>query len=200
MTSHTGSMWRILEILKKVSWVEFCLGRRQLAFACSLKSGQWPLWQVPHVLGWSRWKSQNRKNVYLSPYVEELLNSKVIKSFVPELRSVFCKCFLCFKIPMFHVYMLWTFYVHFTYPYHGYGTKLHTQNVGTSTAVILPTTTGNFHYLKSFGHMIYTLQINTCQNIAKLLTHPCAMTFYSSSDNYLETSLILGIIFRNIQC
>ena len=34
-----------------------------------------------------RWKSQNKKNVYLSPYVEEPLNSKVIKSFVPELRS-----------------------------------------------------------------------------------------------------------------
>ena len=29
------------------------------------------------------WKSQNRKNVDLSPYFEEPLNSKVIKSFVP---------------------------------------------------------------------------------------------------------------------
>ena len=36
-----------------------------------------------HVV-WGRWKSQ----VYLSPYVEKLFNSKVIKkSFVPELRS-----------------------------------------------------------------------------------------------------------------
>ena len=51
--------------------------------------------------GGGRWKSQNRKNVYLSPYVEEPLNSKVIKSFVPELRS--CKCFSCFGIPMFYV-------------------------------------------------------------------------------------------------
>ena len=59
-----------------------------------------------------RWKSQNRKNVYLSPYVEEPLNSKVIKSFVTELRSR--KCFSCFGIPMFYVYMLWTFYVRFT--------------------------------------------------------------------------------------
>ena len=58
-----------------------------------------------------RWKSQNRKNVYLSPYVEEPLNSKVIKSFVPELRSR--KCFSCFEIPMFYVYMLWTFDVRF---------------------------------------------------------------------------------------
>ena len=45
------------------------------------------LWRVPHEMGGGRWKSQNRKNVYLSPYVEEPLNSKVIKSFVPELRS-----------------------------------------------------------------------------------------------------------------
>ena len=62
-----------------------------------------------------RWKSQNRKNVYLSPYVEEPLKSKVIKSFVPELRSR--KCFSCFEIPMFYVYMLQTFYARFTYLY-----------------------------------------------------------------------------------
>ena len=56
----------------------------------------------------------------LSPYVEKPFNSKVIKSFVPELRSR--KCFLCFGIPMLSIYELWTFYVHFTYPYHGYVT------------------------------------------------------------------------------
>ena len=61
-----------------------------------------------HVV-WGRCKSQ----VYLSPYVGKPFNSKVIKSFVPELRSR--KCFSCFGIPMFYVYMLWTFYVHFTY-------------------------------------------------------------------------------------
>ena len=48
-------------------------------------------------------QSQNRKNVYFSPYVEEPLNSKVIKSFIPELRSR--KCFSCFEIPMFYVYI-----------------------------------------------------------------------------------------------
>ena len=42
--------------------------------------------------GGGRWKSQNRKNVYLSPCVGKPLNSKVIKSFVPELRSR--KCFV----------------------------------------------------------------------------------------------------------
>ena len=71
------------------------------------------LGQVLHEMwGRGRWKSQNRKNVYLSPYVEEPLNSKIIKNFVPELRSR--KCFSCFEIPMFYVYMLrtlWTFCV-----------------------------------------------------------------------------------------
>ena len=46
------------------------------------------------------------------PYVETF-NSKVIKGFVPELRSR--KCLSCFGIPMFYVYMLWTFYVCFPY-------------------------------------------------------------------------------------
>ena len=63
--------------------------------------------------GGYRWKSQHRKIVPLSPYVEKPLNSKVIKGFVPELRSR--KCFSCFGIPMFYVYMLRTFFVRFTY-------------------------------------------------------------------------------------
>ena len=60
----------------KVSLVEFCLGRRRLAFTkgAEILYRHW----VPHVLG-GRWKSQNRKNVYLSPYIEEPLNSKLIK-------------------------------------------------------------------------------------------------------------------------
>ena len=37
--------------------------------------------------GRGRWKSQPRKIVPLSPYVGKPFNSKVIKSFVPELRS-----------------------------------------------------------------------------------------------------------------
>ena len=37
--------------------------------------------------GGGRRKSQNRKIVLLPPYVKEPLNSKVIKSFVPERRS-----------------------------------------------------------------------------------------------------------------
>ena len=80
------------------------------------------LWRVPHVLGGGgRWKKQHRKIVPLSPYIEKPLNSKVIKGFVPELRSR--KCFSCFGIPMFYVYMLWTFYVRFAYLFHGYVTN-----------------------------------------------------------------------------
>ena len=77
---------------------ETCLGRRRLAFACS--RGPWNGVARDRVGG--RWKSQNRKNVHLSPYVEEPLNSKVIKTFVPEQRS--CKCFSCFEIPVFYLY------------------------------------------------------------------------------------------------
>ena len=48
--------------------------------------------------------------MYLSPYVEEPLNSKVIKSFVPELRSRY----VFFEFRYSYVLSLWTFDVHFT--------------------------------------------------------------------------------------
>ena len=89
--AHGGFGW-----FWKSQLVELCLGRRRLAFA-------WPFGGCHKCWGGGRWKSQNRKNMYLSPYVEEPLNSKVIKSFVPELRSR--KCFSCFEIPMFYVYI-----------------------------------------------------------------------------------------------
>ena len=60
------------------------------------------------------------------PYVENPFNSKVIKSFVPELRSR--KCFSCFRIHMFYVYMLSTFYVRFIYPFHGFVTSRLSKN------------------------------------------------------------------------
>ena len=94
---------------------EFRIERRRLAFACSPKPGQWPFGGCHTCCGGSIWKSHHRKIVHLSPYVEEPSNSKVIKSFVPELIS--SKSFSYFKIPMFYVYMLWTVYVRFTYPY-----------------------------------------------------------------------------------
>ena len=61
---------------------------------------------VPHVVVvGGRWKSQHRKIVYLSPYVEKSFNSTVIKSFLPELSCR--KCFLCFGIPMLSMYEVW---------------------------------------------------------------------------------------------
>ena len=57
-----------------------------------------------HAVGEGRWKSQHRKIVYLSPYVEKPFNSKVIKSFVPELRSR--KCFSCFGILVLSIYVM----------------------------------------------------------------------------------------------
>ena len=73
--------------------------------------------------GGGRWKSQNRKIVPLSPYVEEPLNSKVIKSFVPEQRS--CQVFFVFRDS--YVLSLWTFDGRFTHSriclwYNGKGT------------------------------------------------------------------------------
>ena len=95
---------------KSFSRVETCLGRRRLSFACSRRP-----WAVVarDVEGGGRLKSQNRENVYLSPYVDEPLKSKVIENFVPELRSR--KCFSCFEIPMFYVIYICTLYVHFTH-------------------------------------------------------------------------------------
>ena len=96
--THRNCVQRIWGDLKKsVSWVENWTPNKKglLSLACR------GLGPVSHKMG-GRWKSQNRKNVYLSPHVEEPLNSKVIKSFVPELRSR--KCFSCFEIPMFYLY------------------------------------------------------------------------------------------------
>ena len=117
---HRKRARRICGDLRKVSKLSLAARKKKVDFGLLAGARPVALWRVPHVLGVGRWKSQNRKNVYLSPYVEKPLNSKVIKCFVPELRSR--QRFSCFGIPMFYVYMLWTFYVRFTYPYHGYGT------------------------------------------------------------------------------
>ena len=109
MTSCTGSARRILGILKKVSWVENWTPNEKGRLSGFAEARRICALRAPHEMRWGRWKSQNRNNVYLSPYVEEPLNSKVIKSFVPELKNrVFCVSrFLCS--------MLWTFHVCFTH-------------------------------------------------------------------------------------
>ena len=104
-TEDLGDFEKVVESCRPKKISDFSLARRGLGL-------------VSHEMGGADGKAflnQNRKNVYLFPYVEEPLNSKVIKSFVPGLRSR--KCFSCFEIPMFYVYMLWTFYVRYAFPY-----------------------------------------------------------------------------------
>ena len=102
---HASESWA--EIFEKCQLVESCRPKKKGDFHLLTEA----LWRVQHVLEGAdgkviivRW--------YLSPYVEKPLNSKVIKSFVPELRSR--KCFSCFGIPMLYIcalWILWTFYV-----------------------------------------------------------------------------------------
>ena len=98
-----GGFWEILKKLVEMrpasgedGW--FSLARRDLCGRC-------------HTCWGHRWKSQNRKIVTLSPYVEEPLNSKVMKCFVSEQRShnVF------FEFRDSYVLSLWTFDVRFTH-------------------------------------------------------------------------------------
>ena len=68
-----------------------------------------------------RWKSQNRKNVYLSPYVEKPLNSKVIKSFVPErvfrVSGFLCSTYICYEHSMYvsHIRIMGMVYKQYMY-------------------------------------------------------------------------------------
>ena len=80
---------------EKVSELSSRSGRKRLTFACSPRPGGGchTSFEADGKVSIERW--------YLSPYVEKPLNSKVIKSFVPELRSR--KCFSCFGIPMFYI-------------------------------------------------------------------------------------------------
>ena len=90
----------ILGILKKSVELSLAVRRRRVTFA----SSQWPCGGCHTCWGGCRWKSQPRKNVYFSPYVEEPLNSKVIKSLVPEQRSR--QAFFVFRDSYVLCYML----------------------------------------------------------------------------------------------
>ena len=136
MTSCTGSsrggfwgFWKsqLVENLTP-NWKGRLSGLAEARRICALRA--------PPVMG-GRWKSQNRKNVYLSPYVEEPLNSKVIKSFVPELRSryvffVFRDSYVICKYVMnilctFHISVSWVWYTpalhYLTKPYENLNDK-----------------------------------------------------------------------------
>ena len=90
----------------------------------------------------------NIEKWYLSPYVKKPLNSKVIESFVPELRSH--KCFSCFRIPMFYIiYEHYTFHI-FMY---GYVTQLTYSTAPTNWDIIAISSYNNLkcHYSTSFS-------------------------------------------------
>ena len=93
VTSRTGSVgWDFWE--KSVSWV---LHRKKKVDFRLLADA---LWRVRTWFGADGKFSIERMCISL-PYVEKPFNSKVIKSFVPELRSR--KYFSCFGIPMLYM-------------------------------------------------------------------------------------------------
>ena len=105
MTSCTGSLRGGFGGFEKIS-VSGVLAPEEGGWLSELAEA---LQRVPHVV----WDSIGRW--YISPYVEKTLNSKVIKSFVPELRSR--KCFSCFGIPMLSIYVRYGHYEGFAYRY-----------------------------------------------------------------------------------
>ena len=120
VTSRTGSARRILGILKKSGcWVlprEKTVGFRLLAEARPVA-----LWRVPHVLGAGADEKARIERMSISlPYVEAF-NSKIIKGFVPDLRSryvffVFRDSYvLCIYLMnircTFHISVSWVWYI-----------------------------------------------------------------------------------------
>ena len=112
MTSCTGSVRGGFGGFEKSQLVEFSLRRRRrLTFGApryqtsSLRRGA--------VRGGEQMEKSASKDCLSLSLCRITFNSKVLKSFVPELRSR--KCFLWFGIPMLSIYELWTFYEHFTY-------------------------------------------------------------------------------------
>ena len=165
VTSHTGSVgWD----LRKVSSV---FGRRRWTFACSLRpcGGCHTSFGADGKVSIERW--------YRSPYVEKPFNSKVIKSFVPELRSR--KCFLCFGIPMLYMNILWKLYVRYTYSCMG---MLHISFSGTSPGLWI-------YYLVVWPNC-------NCSQIFLWITSPSSCALFK----YLRVSLQLLLIMRSIGC
>ena len=116
VTSRTGSVgWD----LRKVSWVP---ASEEDGWLSELAEAlRWLL----HVV-WGRWKSQQRKGVYLSPYVVKPFNSKVIKKFRTWTKKswvffFFCVSgFLCYLYVRYEPYERFAYryeYVYFTYSY-----------------------------------------------------------------------------------
>ena len=99
-----GLVWFLCLMAYQYLWVIWCQSH-------SCRKTGWGLAAGAHVVvGGCRWKSRHRKIVPLS-YVEKPFNSKVIKSFVPELRSrqVFFVFRDSYVIYICALWTLWTF-------------------------------------------------------------------------------------------
>ena len=100
--------WKRELRFEKSQLVDFCRWKKKVDFRLLTEA----LWRVRTWFGADGKVSIERW--YLSN-VENPLNSKVIKSSVPELRSR--KCFLCFRIPMLYIYIYMS-YEHSVYVSH----------------------------------------------------------------------------------
>ena len=118
MTSCTGSaregFWEFWK--KSVSWVPGSEEEGWLSLASrGLVSGA-------HVV-WDRWKNQYRKMVslYLCRKTFKLKGNKTFRTWTKKswvffvFQDSYVLCDICY-----HTCALWTFYVHFPYPYLGY--------------------------------------------------------------------------------
>ena len=95
---HRKRVRRILGDFEKSKLVEFCRWEKKADFRLLAEA-------LCRVRTWFVGDGKDSiERWYLSPYFEKPLNSNVIKSIVPELRSR--KCFSCFGIPLFYVYTL----------------------------------------------------------------------------------------------
>ena len=119
---------------EKVSWVEFLARKKTVNFHLLAKA----LWRV-HTWWGADGKARIEKMCISLPYVETF-NSKVIKGFVPELRSRYV--FFVFRDSYVLCINLWTFYVHFIQSHiitmvHIYKVHNHFKHVKTSYLVII---------------------------------------------------------------
>ena len=147
MTSCTGSVRRISGMWRKLVELRLRHRTRRVDFRLLAEA----LGRCHTRWGVGRWKSQDRKIVALTPYVEKPLNSKVIRSFVPELRSR--KCFPCFEISMFYVIYIWTLYVHFTH------SRIWLWYIYIYMYIYIP---ADIHSIANYSLVYYIVEFNTC--------------------------------------
>ena len=142
MTSCTGSMRGGFWGFEKSQWVEFLPRKKTVDFRnsprpCSRCRTWW----------WGADGKVVKERLCLSlPFVEKPFNSKVIKSFVPELRSR--KCFLCFGIPMLSIYVR---YEHFMYISHTHVCLCNKWSTGT----VKPTSVKKLARIRIMDNVIF---------------------------------------------